>query len=210
VPADGGREALLGAAACAGMFVIWTVVHDRSPREALAIADSTADLSAASEDELLRTMRPTLRLASLTVRCLSVALETAADTLLIWVYLPALTFDPAHLAAAVAVSTQPPTAGVAAGGAAEAAGGEGLAMPPHPLTRELPLHAAAAAALVYGSIHLRFRHEWLICTGFGAALAMLVRERDGSLHALLLASVLFAVLRHVKRSGLDVRRSHHQ
>ena len=79
VPADGGHEALLGAAACGGMFVIWTVVHDRSPREALAIADSTADLSAASEDEMLRTMRPALRLASLTVRCLSVALETAAE-----------------------------------------------------------------------------------------------------------------------------------
>jgi len=75
--------------------------------------------------------------------------------------------------------------------------------------RSAPL-AAAAAAIVYGSQHLRFRGEWLLCTAFGLGLAALVRALEGRLWATLLAAVLFAVARHVRRVGSDVRRFHNQ
>jgi hypothetical protein len=173
-------NAQVGAGLCAAviMGLCWSLLHSISPREKLAMdvasVDGTHDLSAANEDELLRGMRPGLRAVSFGARCVTVALETLVDALLIFVFLPSA-FEGADA----------PTAG--RGSAA----------------------ASAAAALVYGSQHLRFRGEWLLCALFGLSLEVLTTHGfDGSLLASLLAMVVFAVFRHARRTGLDVRRFH--
>ena len=70
--------------------------------------------------------------------------------------------------------------------------------------------ASAAAALLYGSQHLRFRNEWLLCTAYGLGLSQLPSLADGSLVPSLCASVVFAVFRHMRRIGQDARRVHAQ
>ena len=173
------REALIGTGYAALAFFVWSLVHARSEREQLSInpvSDGTHDLSAATEDELFRQMRPSLRAASLGARSVLIGIETLSDVLLFFVHLPSAL---EHLSA-------PSTAACSS-----------------------PL-AAAAAALVYGSQHLRFRGEWLLCTVLGLGLVALVLTLEGRLWASLLAAVLFAVARHVHRVGLDVRRFHHQ
>ena len=69
---------------------------------------------------------------------------------------------------------------------------------------------SVVAALVYGSQHLRFRGEWLLCMVFGLGLAGLCARFSGSLISLSTAAVLFAVFRHWMRTGSDVRRAHKQ
>lgn len=197
LPGGGGAwpPVLVGVGAAVAMAAVWSLVHARSAREKLAMADGTHDLSAASEDELLRGMRPSLRAASLGLRCATIALETFADVVLLFVFLPSAL--------------------------------DGLSTPtsaPHSAL------SSGAAALVYGSQHLRFRGEWLLCTTFGLGLLALphyaplitgapadtsgsgAREAatDGALCAPLVAAVLFAVFRHARRTGLDVRRFHAQ
>ena len=77
--------------------------------------------------------------------------------------------------------------------------------------RRSPPHAALlVVALVYGSQHLRFRGEWLLTATYGLALGMLTHALGGSLLPALTAAILFAVLRHASRTGLDVRRFHSQ
>lgn len=172
-----GREALLGACCAALAFAIWSVLHSLSEREQLAIkpaADGTHDLSAATEDDLFRQMRTSMRVASLGARSLLIAVETAGDMLLFFVHVPS----------AVEQAEPPSTAACSA-----------------------PL-AAAAAAFFYGSQHLRFRGEWLLCALFGLGLAALVHVLEGRLWAILVAAVLFAVARHVRRIGRDVSRFH--
>ena len=66
------------------------------------------------------------------------------------------------------------------------------------------------AALCYGSQHLRFRWEWLLCTANGLALCYLSVHYEGSMLATLTAAVCFAVFRHWMRTGLDARRAHKQ
>jgi len=73
-----------------------------------------------------------------------------------------------------------------------------------------PMLSGLAAAFVYGSQHLRFRNEWLLCTGFGVGLMFLILLSDGSLLPTLTAALLFAVGRHARRTGVDVRRAHSQ
>ena len=165
-----------GGAAFALMTLLWLAAHSVSPREKLT-ADAPTDLSAANEDELLRGMRPKLRFASLSARCLSVAFETCSDIMLLFVFLPSSLSG-----------VDPPSAS--------------------PL-RATPL-LALLAALIHGSQHLRFRWEWLLCTGNGLLLAYLAIHFDGSMLAPLVAASSFALFRHWKRTGVDARRAHKQ
>ena len=85
----GQQDALLAVLMASAMFGSWSFVHARSTREKLAFdAGGTHDLSAASEDELLRLMRPPLRLASISLRCAAIAIESGADVIMIFVFLP--------------------------------------------------------------------------------------------------------------------------
>ena len=70
--------------------------------------------------------------------------------------------------------------------------------------------ALLASALVYGSQHLRFRGEWLLCALYGLALGGLTVLFDGQLLPTLVGQAGFAVYRHVMRVGLDTRRFHAQ
>ena len=175
-PGDVAQQLGAGLLTFLLMAAVWSGVHRISPREKLA-ADAPNDLSAANEDELLRGMRPTLRYASLLARCASVALETFADVLLVFVFVPSKLGG-----------MDPPSAS--------------------PL-RTAPL-LDCVSALVYGSQHLRFRWEWLLCTANGLALCYLSVHYEGSMLATLTAAVCFAVFRHWMRTGLDARRAHKQ
>jgi 4-amino-4-deoxy-L-arabinose transferase-like glycosyltransferase len=84
---------------------------------------------------------------------------------------------------------------------------------PHTPLPSTPYAPAALlfSALVYGSQHLRFRGEWLLCAAFGLGLgAMTQYTFGGGLLPALAAACLFAALRHAWRTGLDVRRFHNQ
>ena len=175
-PGGASKQVGVGVAAFGLMAVVWSLVHSVSPREQLA-SEAPNDLSAANEDELLRGMRSSLRLCSLSARCASVALETSADVLLLYVFLPSLV--------------------------------EGAEIPTPAALRANPL-TAIPTALAYGSQHLRFRLEWLLCVCFGLGHAYLLVHFDGSLLAPLVAALCFAVFRHWRRTGLDARRAHKQ
>ena len=73
-----------------------------------------------------------------------------------------------------------------------------------------PAPALLASALLYGSQMLRFRGEWLLCAAYGLALGSLAHMLQGDLLPTLTAACLFAVYRHARRTGLDVRRFHAQ
>ena len=73
-----------------------------------------------------------------------------------------------------------------------------------------PAPALLASALLYGSQMLRFRGEWLLCAAYGLALGNLAHMLQGDLLPTLTAACLFAVYRHARRTGLDVRRFHAQ
>lgn len=163
----------IGVGGAAMMGLVWGTLQSYSPRENLAMADAAAGLSSATEDELLLGMKPLWRATSLVARCICVGLETAADVILIFAFLPA-----------VVEGVETPT-----GGARQS------------------LLAAAAASLTYGSQHLRFRNEWLVCMAFGAVLQGVTTALVGRrLLGLLVAVELFAIGRHLRRVGLDDRK----
>lgn len=166
----------VGTLAFVAMSLVWEVAHRRSPREQLA-SEAPNDLSSANEDELLRGMRPGMRRISLSARCLSVALETSVDILLLFVFLPSAL--------------------------------EGLD-PPSPSALRTAPGLAVLTSIVYGSQHLRFRGEWLLCAIHGLGLGYLCIHFEGSTLATLIAGVTFAVFRHWRRTGQDVRRAHTQ
>ena len=162
----------VGVVAAVVMGLGWSVLHSFTPRENLVMADGAHDLSSATEDELLLGMRPALRIASLTARCIAVAFETFADAVLIYVFLPS-----------AIEGVVPPTA------------------------RRQSAVAVVAAALTYGSQHLRFRNEWLLCAGFGVALQALTSlALGGRLLSTVVTMELFAIGRHLRRIGEDARK----
>ena len=62
------------------------------------------------------------------------------------------------------------------------------------------------AALLYGSQHLRFRGEWLLCSAYGLILGVMTHILDGQLLPAMVGAAGFAVFRHARRTGLDVRK----
>ena len=124
-------------------------------------------------------MAPLQRLAFLAARCLRLGLDTLADVTLFYVFMVG-TLSGADALADVYSATA-------------------ALQPQHGL-------AVAAAALCYGSQHLRFNGEWLLGLGLGAALAGLARH-TGDLRASFVAAALFAILRYLNRTH-DVRRFH--
>lgn len=168
-----------GLATATAMGVAWSLVAAAIPPEPLVAlqGSGTGDVSTATEDELLRQMRPARRAASLGCRCAAIAVECYVDTLLLFVFLPA-----------------------AVDGAAP-----GVAPAPPP-----SLFASALVALAYGSQHLRFRGEWLLCAGFGAVLLRGSAVFGGSLVPCLTATLAFATYRHLRRTHDEVRRFHGQ
>ena len=124
-------------------------------------------------------MAPLQRLAFLAVRCLRLGLDTLADVTLFYVFV---------------VGTLS-----GAGALTDVYSATATLQPQHGL-------AVAAAALCYGSQHLRFNGEWLLGLGLGAALAGLARH-TGDLRASFVAAALFAILRYLNRTH-DVRRFH--
>ena len=83
---------------------------------------------------------------------------------------------------------------------------EGQAMPAS--VRPDPPLALLACALVYGSQHLRFRGEWLLCTLYGLLLGYTMHALAGHSLPVLVGAPSFAVLRHARRTGLDARQVH--
>ena len=163
----------IGVGGAAMMGLVWGMLQSYSPRENLAMTDAAAGLSSATEDELLLGMKPLWRVTSLAARCICVGLETAADVILIFAFLPA-----------VVEGVETPT-----GGARQS------------------LLAAAAASLTYGSQHLRFRNEWLVCMAFGAVLQGVTTALVGRrLLGLLVAVELFAIGRDLRGVGLVDRK----
>lgn len=108
LPADG--PALCAGAGAGALFcAAWSLVARAVPRERLTVeSGGTADVSAATEDEMLRQMPPGRRATSLSLRCAKVAVWAYADTLLLFAFLPAAldgaepTVAPRPLAAALA------------------------------------------------------------------------------------------------------------
>lgn len=70
--------------------------------------------------------------------------------------------------------------------------------------------ASILAAVAYGSQHLRFRGEWMLCAAFGAVLVRAAGHFGGSLAPSLAAAVGFAMYRHLRRTHENVRRFHGQ
>ena len=151
------------------------------------MAGGTHDLSGASEDELLRGMRPQLYAIFLVSRCVTICFDVVADSLLFYIFLPC----------AVQGVTPPSSAVI------------GWQLPLNSLTPLLPPLPVAAAALSYGSQHLRWRGEWLLAAVFGAAQLGLCHAFGGRLIGPLGAAMPFAIFRYLRRSQ-DVRRFHAQ
>ena len=167
----------LGLGVCAFWSVLWGVVHHYAPREKLAMADGTHDLTSASEDEILAGMPPHLARLSLAFRMASILFETLADVLLLYVFLPSAL--------------------------------EGIDPPSARREGETALAnhlVSVASALVYGSQHLRFRGEWLLCSAYGLILGVMTHILDGQLLPAMVGAAGFAVFRHARRTGLDVRK----
>ena len=83
---------------------------------------------------------------------------------------------------------------------------EGLHVPSS--VRPSPPLSLVLCALTYGSQHLRFRGEWLLCSMYGAALGGVTHMLGGQLLPALVGATSFAVLRHARRMGLDARQVH--
>lgn len=186
-PALPGREqaGVLGAATAAVAFALWLAAQQllgTQRRDNLTMASDTKDMSSSTEDELVLLMAPLQRLAFLAVRCLRLVLDTLADVTLFYVFV----VDTVSGASAIAEVYSATTA----------------------LRRQQGKHALAVtlAALCFGSQHLRFKGEWLLGVGLGAALVGLAGH-SGDLRASFIAAALFAILRYLNRTH-DVRRFH--
>ena len=75
-----GEQLSLGAGLCVVWSVVWTLVQRSAPREQLAMADGTHDLSSATEDELLRAMPLALRVTSLAFRMVTIGERRTTHT----------------------------------------------------------------------------------------------------------------------------------
>ena len=75
-----GEQLSLGAGLCVVWSVVWTLVQRSAPREQLAMADGTHDLSSATEDELLRAMPLALRVTSLAFRMVTIGESRSPHT----------------------------------------------------------------------------------------------------------------------------------
>ncbi|KAL3931771.1 MAG: hypothetical protein SGPRY_000986, partial [Prymnesium sp.] len=119
----GAMEVAAGAALACCFCLMWSfapVALGVEPREGLVMGGGTHDLSGASADELLRTMRPATHATHLLARCLCVMLDAFADVLLFFIFLACAThgisppssrlyvesFSPAALLAAFAYGSQ--------------------------------------------------------------------------------------------------------
>ncbi|KAL1522007.1 hypothetical protein AB1Y20_021652 [Prymnesium parvum] len=101
------REVLVALLVAPLFCAAWSVAPKLlrvEPREQLAMASGTHDLSTATVDELLRSMRPRHHMGFVVARCTCVALDVAADSLLFFVFL-----------ASAVQSVQPPSTVVYAG-----------------------------------------------------------------------------------------------
>lgn len=178
---DPTQAATHGAAVAALAAAMWFAAQrllGAQRRDDLTMADSTKDISSSTEDELVLLMPPAQRVAFVAVRCARLALDTLADMVLFFVFLPDMLSDEPALAF------------------------YGAALPVEPQSAL----AALLAALCYASQHLRFQGEWLLGLGMGMALVVLGRY-SGDLRASFVAATLFAVLRYLNRTR-DVRSLH--
>lgn len=172
-----------GLAMAAGMCALWTIVPSALGVESRADggkglrmeAREPHDLSTATEDELLREMRPALLYLHQAARYVSLALETVADALLFFVFLVSRVEGDAPHAGRLYGGSSPPWLGL------------------------------CLASLCYGSQHLRWRGEWILCAAFGAAQGAACFASGGSLVTTLCAGVTFALYRYAKRTQ-DVRK----
>ena len=173
--------AILAAATMASVWIATPRVLSIEPGGArLTMASGTHDLSSATEDELLRGMRPRWHAAYLAARCTCVALDMFSDGILFFIFLPC-----------AVEGHEPPSSSVLYAGT------------------DFPVVGVAASALCYGSQHLRWRGEWLLAAAFGLLLQFLCRHFGGDLLAPICAAMLFAAFRYHRRSQ-DVRRFHAQ
>jgi len=172
----------VGSAAAVAWIVIWSAVHAYAPREQLAMGPSPA--ADGTHDLSSASEDELLKAMPFGLRSASLGLRAASVALeAVADVLLILLFLPSRLEGAAA-----PTA-------------KRLGMPPP---------ALLAAAVAYGSQHLRFRGEWLLCSAYGLALGGICHALDGELLPALVGATVFAVVRHVRRTGSDVRRFHAQ
>ena len=134
------------------------------------MATSTHDLSTATEDELLRGMRPRLHAAHLAARCVCVSLDAFSDSILFFVFLSSAVYG-----------LEMPSSKIYA-------------------DADFPLLSAVICAVCYGSQHLRWRGEWLLMTAYGMTLQFLCHQFGGRLVTPLCGAMAFATFRYLRRS----------